>query len=198
MKLQRTWNATLVLAIAVALVAPGTSRVAGAAAAPISIQQSAIKATLPGKPDGKVNQVAPRVYGETDPHGTTPAVYIVQLTGAPLASYRGTTPGLPPTSPSMTGASLTTTDAASAAYLAYLGSEQAAMLAKIEQELGRPVEVVFTYAVAFNGMALVLTPAEAERVVRMTGVKQVERDLWHSLKLTTVQSGLAPPCCGTI
>jgi len=196
MSLPRVGNAVLVLAIVLALGAPGAPPAANAASVPLdaqktvgvalparlapatpgALQQPAGAASWPTKPGGALNRATPRVMGETDPRGATPAVYIVQLTGAPLASYRGSMAGMAPTSPSVTGASLATADAASAAYLAHLGSEQAAALAAIEQELGRPVAVKFTYAVAFNGFALVLTPGEAQRVASLGGVQRVERD----------------------
>lgn len=122
------------------------------------------------------NQPAPHVVGETNPGGTEPATYIVQLSGAPLASYRGGTANLAPTSPAITGRKLDLHDAEARAYLAYLTEEQRSALDAIQRLLGRTVEVKFTYQVAFNGFALVLTPMEAAKLTNAPGVARIYRD----------------------
>jgi len=128
------------------------------------------------------NQPAPRVIGEIDPDGVEPTVYIVQLHSQPLASYRGGVGNLPATSPAVTGASLDATAAAERAYLAHLSAEQQAALDMIQRALGRSVEVRFTYQVAFNGLALVMTPVEAAKIVGLSAVQQVQRDFIDQLQ----------------
>ena len=61
----------------------------GAGAWSASISASTVK-------KGAANQHhrARTVYGETDPNGTTPELYIVQLQGAPVATYDGGLPNL--------------------------------------------------------------------------------------------------------
>jgi hypothetical protein len=116
------------------------------------------------------------VVGEIDPGGETPATYIVQLAAAPLASYRGGVTGLAATSPSVTGARLATLGRAGVAYTDFLHSRQTEMVARLEARLGRSIDVIFTYATAFNGFAIVLTPREAAIVAGMSGVSMVQRD----------------------
>ncbi len=130
---------------------------------------------LPDKP-GAESRLATTVLGETGPGGRTPAIYIVQLGSAPLASYRGGVPDLAPTSPSITGEPLDLGRAADRAYAAYLGGRQSAVLADIEQLLGRQVEVKSTYQAAFNGFALVLSPKEAALVGSVPVVLRIQRD----------------------
>lgn len=128
------------------------------------------------KANAQRNQPAPRVIGETHPGGTEQAIYIVQLSGAPLASYRGGLANLPATSPAVTGRRLDLRSAEARAYLDHLSQEQRAALDVIQQILGRAVEVKFTYQVAFNGFALVLTPVEAAKLANAPGVARLYRD----------------------
>ncbi len=191
----RFLNAVAALAIALSVVAPAVAaplpfspRATGASLLrpavvppspalpqPSANAEPALRQHLPVK-TGVRNAPTAKVYGETDPGGETPAIYIVQLTAAPLASYRGGLPELAPTSPKLTGAALDLGRAADRAYAAYLAGQQASALASIEQMLGRPVEVKFTYQAVLNGFALVLAPKEAARVVAMPGVLHVQRD----------------------
>ena len=106
-----------------------------------------------------------------------PAVYIVQLTDPSLAGYRGGIAGLLATNPGILGqVKLDPNSPASLAYRQYLAQQQAQFLALVEQVLGRSVEVVFRYDAALNGLALRLTPAEADAIAALPGVRQVQRD----------------------
>ncbi len=119
----------------------------------------------------------PHVIGETDPGGSTPAIYIVRLADAALANYAGNVAGFSATSPQVTGRHrLDGAAADSVRYLAYLSGQQARQRTAIEQSLGRAVTVKFTYTHAFNGMALLLTPQEAVAVAKLEGVVSVQRD----------------------
>ncbi len=103
--------------------------------------------------------------------------YIVQLTDAPLASYRGGTAGLAATNPAARGETkLNPASAASQAYLEYLGGRQSAVLTNVTAALGRPVEALFRYRYAFNGLALVMNPDEAARVAALPGVAGVQKE----------------------
>lgn len=111
------------------------------------------------------------VIGEVDAAAPPPQPTLCSSPGSPLASYRGGLADLCSTSPSVTGAAL---DASSVvqAYLGYLTAQQQSALAAIESALGARLERHFTYQVAFNGFALVLTPAEAASVVRLGMVQR--------------------------
>lgn len=122
-------------------------------------------------------QKAASVVGETDPNGIEPAIYIVQLTGAPLATYSGNVADLAATSPRATGArKLDSSAEASRAYLTYLDSQRSSVRSAMASSLSREVEIKFEYTHAFNGFAAVLTPQEAAMVVGLAGVKMVQRD----------------------
>lgn len=106
-----------------------------------------------------------------------PALYIVQLVDAPLASYTGGTENLAATSPQATGErKLNMTSDASLAYMSYLDGVQADMLGVINQTLGRTVHVDSQWNVAFNGFAIEISPAEAASVAQLAGVKFVQRE----------------------
>lgn len=108
---------------------------------------------------------------------TGPALYIVQLEGAPLASYRGGVRGLQGTSPAVTGeVKLNVKSAASQAYLNYLAEEQAQFLASLRQTLGRSAAAQRTFRYAYNGLTLTMTPEEAAKVAQMPGVLRVVRN----------------------
>ena len=108
---------------------------------------------------------------------TTSAVYIIQLQDAPLASYRGGIAGLEATNPAARGErKLDSSSPASAAYLGYLQSQQALFIQTMAQVLGRPVETLYQYRYAFNGMAVELTALEAKVVTRLPGVRMVQQE----------------------
>ena len=103
--------------------------------------------------------------------------YIVQLSDSPLASYRGSVPGLAPTNPAALGAvKLNPTSPASRAYLGYLDRRQTAFRGTLTQALGRAVQVPFSYRYAYNGVAAVLTADEAASVARLPNVVHVEKE----------------------
>ena len=108
---------------------------------------------------------------------TGPALYIVQLSDPPLASYYGGIESFAPTSPAVTGErKLNMESAASAAYMDYLDGVQAAMLATINQALGRDVTVHVQWNVAYNGFAIEIVPEEAAAVAKLDGVNIVQRE----------------------
>lgn len=176
-----TFAAPMSVAASVATVEVGRTSVQQSASHPqpagsMPAASNQLRSSIGEKAGAQRNQPAPRVIGETDPNGLQPSTYIVQLQSQPLASYRGGVGNLPATSPAVTGAALNATAAVERAYLAHLSAEQQSALDAIQRALGRSVEVRFTYQVAFNGFALVLTPIEAAKVVGLTGVRMVQRD----------------------
>lgn len=108
---------------------------------------------------------------------TSTAVYIIQLQDPPLASYRGGIPGLEATNPTVRGeAKLDSKSPASLAYLDYLQGQQVRLLQAMEQRLGRPMEVLYRYQHAFNGLAVRLTSLESGIVARLPGVRMVQQE----------------------
>jgi len=115
---------------------------------------------------------------------TAPArsLSIVQLAAPPLALYAGSLPGLAPTNPQTLGETELAVDApASRDYLGYLAGQRAAVVAQAEALIGRPLEVRFSYSFAFAGFAAEMTPAEADRIAALPGVRQVTPDARRQL-----------------
>ena len=95
--------------------------------------------------------------------------YVVQMAGAPIASYTGDIPGLAATKPDK-GKKVDTRSAAATAYRNHLTAEHSDVLGRAG--LGsRPT--VYDYGVTLNGVALKLTAAEATRLQHTSGVLNV-------------------------
>ncbi len=94
-------------------------------------------------------------------------VFIVQLAGAPLASYDGRVPGLAATRPAA-GARLATRSPSARAYLSFLDQRRAAVLSRV-----RGVKPLHTYGVTFNGFAAELTPAQISQLLATSDVVAV-------------------------
>ncbi|MEX2227996.1 MAG: Ig-like domain-containing protein [Dehalococcoidia bacterium] len=110
--------------------------------------------------------------------------FIVQFAAQPLALYDGGVAGLAPTMPAARGELRLDPDSAdSAAYYTYLDAQQATQIAAIEAALGRSVDVVFRYRTVYNGIAVSLTPTEAQTVRGLSGVTRVDRE--QTLELLT-------------
>jgi subtilisin family serine protease len=100
------------------------------------------------------------------------STYIVQMTGAPIASYTGDIPGLAATKPAK-GTKVDTRSVAAAAYRGHLKAERTSVLGKAGLA-SRPT--VYNYDVALNGVAMKLTADEATRLQHTAGVLRV----WQS------------------
>ncbi|MFN2164929.1 MAG: S8 family serine peptidase, partial [Anaerolineae bacterium] len=125
---------------------------------------------------------------------TGPALYIVQLADPPLASYYGGMENYAATSPTVIGATKLDVDsAASRAYLDNLQSVQDAFTAQVEAALGRSVDIRYSYQVAFNGIAITLTPAEAAQVAALDGVKLVVRETVEEMLTDTGPTFIGAP-----
>lgn len=100
---------------------------------------------------------------------TTKAVqtYIVQLAGAPLASYTGSLRGLAATQPTA-GGKLDTQSSAARAYSQHLDAQRTAVLSRVSG-----VKTLHNYSVAFNGFAAQLTPAQAQQLMTSPDVVSV-------------------------
>lgn len=107
-------------------------------------------------------------------------MHIVSLTDPPLALYEGGVKAadgrpLAPTAATVTGAKrLDDRSRAARAYLAHLTARQDALLAAGIGLAKRSLEPAFRYTHTGNGMALMLSPAEAEVLRGLPGVLAVE------------------------
>ncbi len=112
---------------------------------------------------------APAQTGKEIPVAGTKAVqtYIVQLAGAPLASYAGDLRGLAATRPAA-GAKLDVQSAPARAYANHLDAQRAAVLSRL-----KGVKALHNYSVAFNGFAAQLTPAQAQQLMTSPDVVSV-------------------------
>jgi subtilisin family serine protease len=110
------------------------------------------------------------------------ALYIVQMSGAPIASYTGDVAGLKATKPAP-GKKVKVDSAAAKAYAAYLRSARRDALRSADLG-GRAT--VYTYDVTFNGFAMRLTAAEAMRLSHASGVVRVTKNqIWHTDTVST-------------
>jgi len=93
--------------------------------------------------------------------------YIVQLAGAPLASYAGGVRGLAATRVAA-GQRLNTRSGSARAYLSHLDGQRSAVLSRLPG-----VQPIHTYGVAFNGFAAVMSEAEAAQLMTRADVVSV-------------------------
>jgi len=108
--------------------------------------------------------------------------YIIQLTDPPLALYNsGTDFKAGKTYPDMRSSPVK-------AYRSHLSDRRKRASESIEQTLNRPPEPIYTYDVVYNGMALRLTPGEAEKIRRLPEVASVHKDEIRKL-MTDVSPG---------
>ncbi len=99
--------------------------------------------------------------------------YIIQLSDASVASYRGGIAGLAPTNPAARGERTLRHSTATAAYRTYLENEQTQFTARMTQAVGRRPTILSTYQHALNGMSVELTAAEATLIANLPGVQAV-------------------------
>jgi subtilisin family serine protease len=110
---------------------------------------------------------APALGAQQDTSGTD--TYIVQVEGAPIASYTGDVPGLAATKPPK-GSKVDTRSAAATAYRAHLQAERSDVLRKADLASRA---TVYNYDVVLNGFAVKLTASEATRLQHTSGVLRV-------------------------
>ena len=116
-------------------------------------------------------------------------VWIVVFDEPAAARFRGfdakdtTRPRLAATSPRATGDERYDANSVEArTYVEYLADLRRLRLGEAARRLGRPVEPVYTYSHAMNGVALRLTDAEAELVRGVPGVEAVRPDFERYLQ----------------
>lgn len=111
---------------------------------------------------------------------------IVQLEDASLAAYEGGVPGLPPTSPEVTGAEkLNPASAESQLYLDYLLQQQSAFEGSVTKA-APGARIVHRYQVVLNGISMLVAESQVEAIAKLPGVKAVYPD--EPLQLETERS----------
>lgn len=114
--------------------------------------------------------------GQTD---SATGRYIITFSEQGLVAYKGDVAGLARTAPDdrlvMSGASrkFDANSSAARAYKAFLESKRAEHITAIEQALGRPLSIQYTYDVTRNAISAAMSPAEAAMVARLDGVTSV-------------------------
>lgn len=158
------------LSLALGTLAVAMSCSAGAQELELSADQVSITGSVDSGAEGAKSQV------QTD-------VYIVRLEDSAVATYMGGVAGLAATANRATGASILNTNSdASVSYANYLKDTQAAFIDDCEAALGHELNVRYTYQHAFNGIAVQLTPAEADELRAAPGVISVTREQVQNLQ----------------
>ncbi len=117
------------------------------------------------------------MYENAAPNSTEKAIYIVQLSAEPLATYKGGVRGLRATNPRSNGESkLNVRSAASRAYRSYLADKRTEFKDAATKELGQSLQIIYDYDVVFNGLAVRATPQQAAKLLNLDGVLTVQRD----------------------
>jgi uncharacterized repeat protein (TIGR01451 family) len=105
------------------------------------------------------------------------SLYIIQLTDPPLSKYQGGISGLSPTSLRNSGKSrLDIRSSESKAYREYLSNKREQVKSSMEDVLGHIPDTVYIYDVVYNGMAIRLTPEEAEKISALPDIVSVQKD----------------------
>lgn len=104
--------------------------------------------------------------GAVEPVGAQ-RVYIVQLAGAPLASYSGGVAGIAATR-AAPGQRLNLRSASAQSYQRHLASQRAAVLARVPG-----VRALHEYSVTYNGFSALLTPEQAQALMTSPDVLSV-------------------------
>ncbi len=130
---------------------------------------------------------SPGAPGVSGASGTPASVgIVVKLEDDPVASYRGTLPGLPATSPAVTGAARIDHAAGEVqSYRGYLAGKHAAFEAAAAAAVPG-ARVTYRYDTVLNGIAMTVREDQIGRIAQIPGVKAVYRDVL--LKLHTDSS----------
>ncbi len=119
--------------------------------------------------------------------------WIVQLNGAPLATYRRGAAGLHGTAAAVTGASrLNVSSARSRAYVSHLRSVQRAFAQRLARKLPG-IRVQRTYQVVLNGLAVKMSRGQAAIARRLKGVRAVTPDIPYQLQMFSTPAQIGAP-----
>ena len=118
---------------------------------------------------------ASRVVRKDLGSGDEPRVYLIRFHEPAVPTYEGGVAGLAATAPR--GANKLDADSRAVVdYREHLEEAQLEFIEEMERNLGRDVEVPYTYQFAVNGIAAVLTPEEAQEIARLPEVADIMPD----------------------
>ncbi|NTV62655.1 MAG: S8 family serine peptidase [Oscillochloris sp.] len=108
---------------------------------------------------------------------STPTRYIIQLNSEPLAAFVAQNAS----AASQNQGQISLESAPARAYQAALDAQHQQALQTIAQQIGGAPPVIYSYDVAFNGMALELTAAQANQVAGLPGILAVQPEPVYEL-----------------
>lgn len=124
----------------------------------------------------------PREIKKGTAKGDEAAIYLLRFEDAAVASYRGGIQGLEATSLEATQAEkLDAKSLPVAKYRSYLEARHRSLESTLSRAIGRQLKVVREYFYGNNGMAVWLTPEEAEKIRHLPDVEFVQRDVEREL-----------------
>ena len=121
---------------------------------------------------GQMAQSDPALLGRSDP---TPVRILVKLDYDPVSSYGGGLPGLPATSPAMTGRKLSDNKAAVDAYTGYAAAYEAKVLDRIRKQIPA-AKVEQRYRTVYGGVAMTLPANRIGDLLAIDGIVAVQAD----------------------
>jgi subtilisin family serine protease len=124
------------------------------------------QALVPATPPGSLGLAAP-----VEPAKEAPAVYIVQLSAAGAASYKGETPGYAATKPEL-GSKLDRSSGQVESYVKYLEQSHDRLLT----EIGAADAKIYSFRYALNGFAARLTASQVSRLAQRSEVARIWLD----------------------
>jgi subtilisin family serine protease len=139
-------------------------------AAPIQPDGASIESAKSGT--GQLAQTDPSLLGRTD---DTPINVMVKLDYDSVATYGGNEPGLPATSPAVTGEDLQDNAAAVAAYESHVAEVEAAITQAILAAVPE-AEVRESFRVAYGGLAMRVPANAVGALLAVDGVVAVQQD----------------------
>jgi hypothetical protein len=155
------------------------------AAASVAVLSLALVALPPTASGVTVSSSGATSSSTAVPATAAAGTYVVVLRARPLATYHGGVAGLAATAP-RPGDRFDARTAAARAYREYLVSRQDRVLSS----LGRP-RVLYSYTVAVDGFAAVLTSRQVKRAEALPGVLGVQRSTTARLAGLTSAPGVA-------
>ncbi len=138
------------------------------------LQPAASQPTISGQAAAGEGEIL-KPYQDT----SGPGVYIILLDDPSVAAYAGGSGSLAATNPKASGMALYDNQEAVASYASFLQGVQQAFIKECESAFGHSIDVAFKYQHAVNGVAMTLTPDEAETISAMPGVRSVERETFQ-------------------
>jgi subtilisin family serine protease len=121
---------------------------------------------------GQLAQTDPSLIGRAD---ATSVDVVVKLDYDSVATYDGGEPGLPATSPEVTGIELSENDAAVVAYESHIAGVEAEIAQAIEAAVPA-AEVRDSFRVVYGGLAMELPANQIDELLKVEGVVAVQKD----------------------